>query len=222
MPASDFFAEPMLDRLLETVPMLVPFRQQDGVGLQHVVHAVASHLSGSLHDLLDHARGMGGYENSWRAFQLELAAEELFFGRPLCRSTRQFSRALGVSATSPNSLTRMRGFLCLGPIGSASVGESPPPLETWTKDEVQKARVLRLFPLTDSLAAGHQIVGEQMARILLCDLYQRDAPLPGQSLKGPALPFGRSTAGRSQSSPVRWRTGEPSGTPSRSAARCKW
>lgn len=199
MPASDFFAEPMLDRLLETVPMLVPFRQQDGVGLQHVVHAVASHLSGSLHDLLDHARGMGGYENSWRAFQLELAAEELFFGRPLCRSTRQFSRALGVSATSPNSLTRMRGFLCLGPIGSASVGESPPPLETWTKDEVQKARVLRLFPLTDSLAAGHQIVGEQMARILLCDLYQRDAPLPGQSLKGPALPFGRLVDCRSVS-----------------------
>ncbi|CAM4733370.1 unnamed protein product [Leuciscus chuanchicus] len=180
-----FFSEPMLNDLLETAPMLVPFRTTDGSGMSSVVHSVATYLTGALRDLLNRVRGSGGYENSWSAFQIELAVEELFFGHPLCRTSLQ------VSSSRPNSLTRMRGFLCLGPIGSASVGESPPPLDTWTKDGVQKARVLRLFPLTDSLLAGPQIIGEQLVRILLCDMHQRDENLPCESLKGRTCPFGR-------------------------------
>ncbi|CAM4652162.1 unnamed protein product [Leuciscus chuanchicus] len=196
---SDFFTQPMISQLLETVPMLVPFRNTDGSGLSSVVNSVSTYLSGALHDVLHQARGLGGYENSWSAFQLELACEELFFGRPLCRSSRQFSAALGVSATSQNSFTRMRGFLCFGPIGGASVGESPPPIDIWTKDEVQKTRVLRLFPLTDSMLAGPQIIGEHLVRILICDLHQRDIGMPVESLRGRTLQFGRLVDCRSVS-----------------------
>lgn len=135
-----------------------------------------------MYDLLHKHKGLGGFENSRTAFQLELAVEELFFGRAIC-SSRQFASFLCVSSTNQNSLTRMRGFLSLGPIGIASVGESPPPLETWLKDDLQK--------VTDSLLAGPQVVGEELTKILLCDLYQRNDRLTVESLKGPDSPIGR-------------------------------
>lgn len=93
--------------------------------------------------------------------------EELFFGRAMYSSSRQYASSLGVSATHSNSLTRMRGFLTLGPVGCVNVAESPPPLETWLKDELQKARVQRIFPLTDNLLAGPQVVDEELTKILL-------------------------------------------------------
>ncbi len=91
---------------------------------------------------------MDGYHSSWTAFQFELALEEFFFGRPIYPSSRQYAAALGVCACNPNSVTRMRGFLGLAPVGSASVGESPPPLEMWLRDDVQISRVKRIFPLS--------------------------------------------------------------------------
>ncbi|KAK2915699.1 hypothetical protein Q8A67_000073 [Cirrhinus molitorella] len=48
----------------------------------------------------------------------------------------------------------MRGFLGLAHVGSASVGESPPPLDIWIKDDMQKARAERIFGLTDHMNAG--------------------------------------------------------------------
>lgn len=84
-----------LNHLLEMVPMLVPFRTMDDSGLCSVVHSVAIYLSAALRDLLHRARGSGGYEDrDWGTFQIELAAEELFFSRPLCRTSLQFSSAL--------------------------------------------------------------------------------------------------------------------------------
>lgn len=47
-----FFSEHMLNDLLETVPMLVPFRTTDGSGISSVVHSVATYLTGALRDLL--------------------------------------------------------------------------------------------------------------------------------------------------------------------------
>lgn len=86
------------------------------------------------------------------AFQLALVVEELFFGRAIC-SSRQFASFLCLSSTNQNSLT---GFLSLGPSGSASVGESPPPLEMWLKDDLQK--------VTDSLLACPQVVREELTK----------------------------------------------------------
>ncbi|KAL0150375.1 hypothetical protein M9458_054192, partial [Cirrhinus mrigala] len=186
-----FFIPSMIDNLLETVPMIIPFKDnENGLGLREVVQQVSRYLTSTLHDLLQSGKGQGGYERSWTAFQIELALEEMFFGRPLCLSSRQYSASLGVSASHPDSQTRMRGFLGLGPVGSASVGESPPPLDTWIRDDLQKLRVERIFPLSDLVYAGAKVVGEELVKILLGDLYQRNDRLPIQELKGPERPIG--------------------------------
>lgn len=71
-----------------------------------------------------------------------------------------------VWSTNPNSLTRLRGFLAVGPVGAISVGESsPPPLETWIKDDL----------------------GRNWSRF--CCLTWNDH-LPLDSLKGPEHPIG--------------------------------
>ncbi|XDV36630.1 hypothetical protein PO909_006376 [Leuciscus waleckii] len=174
--------------------MLIPFKDnEDGLGLRHIVKPTATYLSSTLFDLLHNQKGLGGFESSWKAFQLELALEYFFFGRPMCATSRQYASPLGVCSTNSNSLSRMRGFLGLSPIGSASVGEGPPPLEPWIKEELQRLRVLRLFPLSDCLLAGPQVVGEELVRILLSDLlYMRGMTGFRWTLgKGPDRPIGR-------------------------------
>lgn len=187
----NFFIPSALDYLLETVPMIVPFKDNaDGLGLRNVVHTVASHLTQSLGDVFAAKKGMGGFFSSWRSFQLELALEEFFFGRVVGKYSKQYAAALGVCPSSSNSMTRMRGFLGLSHVGSASVGESPPPLEIWLHDDVQKARVERIFALSDCVTAGQVVVGEQLLRILMSDLYGRNDRLPTESLQGPERPIG--------------------------------
>lgn len=49
---SDFFNQIMMNMFLESVPMLMPFKDnEDGHGLRHVVQAVATYLSRALHDV---------------------------------------------------------------------------------------------------------------------------------------------------------------------------
>lgn len=194
LDAMSFFDQMMLDSLVETVPMLLPFKDnEDGLGLRHIVHPIATYMSTTLFDLFHQQKGLGGFESSWKAFQLE----QFFFGRAICTTSRQYASALGVCSTNANSFSRMRGILGLSPIGSASVGEGPPPLSTWIKDELQRLRVLRLFPLTDCLQAGTQVVGDELVRILLCDLYQRNDRIPMSSWKGPDRPIGNLSDCRS-------------------------
>lgn len=80
-------------------------------------------------------------------------------------------------------ITILVGHSVLRPVGSASVGESPP-LEHWLQDDLQKTSVERISPLSYCLLAGPQVIGEELVKILLCDFYQRDECLPIQSLKG--------------------------------------
>ncbi len=188
---SQFFVQSMVDYLLETVPMVVPFKDNENkLGLSSVIYPVTMYLTSTLLNLLESRKGMDGYHSSWTAFQFELALEEFFFGRPIYPSSRQYAAALGVCACNPNSVTRMRGFLGLAPVGSASVGESPPPLEMWLRDDVQISRVKRIFPLSDCLNGGHQVIGETLTRVLLCDLYGRNDRVSTEHLKGPERPYG--------------------------------
>lgn len=113
---SHFFIPSMLDHLLESVPMLVPFQDnENSLGLCHVVQPVATYLIIILYDPLQSKKDLGGFHNSLSAFQLELVVEELFFGQAMCSSSRQYSSSLSVSVTHPDSLTTMRGFLRLAP-----------------------------------------------------------------------------------------------------------
>lgn len=78
----DFFNPPALHHLLEQTPMILPFRDNGHrLGLRHVVQPVATHLTSTHESLNKNHHGQGGFTNSCTAFQLELALEELFYGR---------------------------------------------------------------------------------------------------------------------------------------------
>ncbi|CAM4548046.1 unnamed protein product [Leuciscus chuanchicus] len=188
-----FYDEADIYNLLEDYPMVLVFKDNSKkLGLQHVINPVTECLTQSLYNLLAECKGQGGYTNSWTAFQLELALEELFFGKPNSRTSVQFSVSLGTNGTNTNSLTKRRGFLGLSPAGSASVGEYPPPLSTWFKDQLQQMRVIRIFPLTDSLKAPPVVVGESLVLVLLSDLHEQNDQIPTHSLKDKTPPlFGK-------------------------------
>ncbi|CAL8256864.1 unnamed protein product [Merluccius merluccius] len=85
----------------------------------------------------------------------------------------QLSQILGVSASRSKSLTRHRGFPGLSPHNSATAEVSPPPLLNWTVDQRNVSRVTRIFRLVDDLGAAPSVVGTQLWRLLLEDLYQK-------------------------------------------------
>ncbi len=186
-----FFIPSMVDYLSETVPMVVTFKDNEiNSGLSGVIYPVTKYLTSILLNILESRKGLGGCHSSWTAFQFELALEEFFFGQPLSPSSRQCTAALGLCACNPNSVTRMRGFLGLAPVGSASVGESPTPLDIWLRDDVQISRVKRILLLSDCLNGGHQVIGEELARVLLCDLSECNDWVSMEHLKVPERPFG--------------------------------
>ncbi|KAK2885211.1 hypothetical protein Q8A67_016048 [Cirrhinus molitorella] len=190
LEAKDFYNPQALYSLLETNPMLLPFKDNShGLGLRHVVQPVAAHLCNTLYTLFDECKGRGGYKNSWTAFQFELALEELFFGRPFSPQSRDFSVSLGTNSTNPNSLSKQRGFLGLSPIGSASVGENPPPINTWISDPLQQMRVQRIFTFTEALDAGSMVLGQALVQVLLCDLHERNDRIHTDALKQDSVPF---------------------------------
>ncbi len=105
-----FFIPSMVDYLLETVPMVVPFKDnENNLDLSDVVYLVTMNLTSILLNILESRKGLGGYYSSWTAFQFELALEEIVFGRLLSPSPRQYAAALGVCACNPN-----RGGASLG------------------------------------------------------------------------------------------------------------
>lgn len=78
LETSHFFIPSMLDHLLESVPMIVLFQDnKNGLGPSPHLQPVPTNLSTTLYDLLQFKKGLGGFHNSWSAFQLVLAVEEL-------------------------------------------------------------------------------------------------------------------------------------------------
>ncbi|CAM4428180.1 unnamed protein product [Leuciscus chuanchicus] len=98
------------------------------------------------------------------------------------------SKGLGTLSTDPKSLTK-RGFLGLSPVGSASVGESPPPIKIWISDPIQRMRIERIFPFTDTLEAGPAVIREALVRVILSDLHDINEGISIQSLKDDAPPL---------------------------------
>lgn len=190
LEAKDFYNPQAIYRLLENIPMLLPFKDNaHGLGLRHVTQPVATYLTNTLYTLFEECKGRGGYTNTWMAFQYELALEEMFFGRPYSPRSNQFSVSLGTNTTNPNSLTKQRGFLGLSPVGSASVGEDPPPIETWITEPLQQMRIRRIFTFTETLHAGPAVLGNSLIQVLLCDLHERNEKISTETFKQSSVPF---------------------------------
>lgn len=183
-----------LESLLSKYPVMLPFQtygENNLVGiLKEILEYVHSSLSGLLHD----SANKGGFVPSWQAYQLELAFEELAFGHPLSVFDRPYSASLGTCSVNPRSVTHRRGFLGLAPTNSAAVGENPLPIKTWSGNQQLALRVARLFPLTDMLEAPPCIIGAEMVRLVLRDLYNTSS-VPFYALQGEKLPLGFSLTG---------------------------
>lgn len=184
-----------LEDLLAAQSLLVPF--VDGAcSLVGVLKESLQHIYDGLNGTYSEHHGVGGFEASWRAFQFELAFEELIFGHPLCPTDRPYSASLGTCSVHEWSLTHQRGFLGLAPINSAAVGTDPPELRKWTLNRQLQARVRRFFPLTDCFEAAPAVVGEALVRIVLGDLYADVVGgIPYALLKGNELPDGCQVLG---------------------------
>lgn len=184
-----FFSEKNLLSLFKEYPMVVPFKQDEYRESVHfVLQKVLTHIVDSLESIMDQSEGQGGFSQSWKAFQYELALEEFFYGHPLSPLDLTLSVSLGTCSTNRNSITNERGFLGLAAHNSASVDEEPPPLHHWTKDSVQVERILRLFPLTDVLKAEPSVIGEALLRILLGDILKKMHCLPLSQLQAERPP----------------------------------
>ncbi|CAL8380725.1 unnamed protein product [Arctogadus glacialis] len=152
----EFFDLPALQRLFQD--------REDGRGLLSTLRGVVSHLAGILGESFRASEGMGRYDPSWKAYQAELALEELFFGHPLSSLDNTLSASLGTSTVSERSATHERGFIGLAPHNSASLEESPPPLHHWTRDPLQETRIERLWALCQCVEAGAAVLGAALIR----------------------------------------------------------
>lgn len=183
----DYFDHSALQKLFLDHALLVPFQdREEGQGLLSTLRNVVNHLAGVLGQSLRDSEGVGRYHASWKAFQAELALEDLFFGHPLSVLDNTLSASLGTSTVNERSVSHERGFIGLAPHNSASLEESPPPLHHWTRDELQKTRIQRIWALCQCLEAGPAVLGAALIRVLLGDLY--DDQLPWTSLKADTPP----------------------------------
>lgn len=170
---SDFFAIDRLKKLIEESALLLPFAEaQAGGTFTGIMKEVATHLCDILEQSYSTGRCKGTFTESWAAFQAEIALEVLFWGHPCSMHDSLYQNGLGLSTNSEWSLTWERGILGLAHYSAAAVEGSPPPLLYWTTDNKQMARIHRLFGFADSVGTALPIVGSNLLKIILCDLFE--------------------------------------------------
>lgn len=193
-PATRFNAD-ALGRELRKEAIVVPFVQTGASFKEAYTDVLDWHLT-RLHTILHAREGKGGYLETWKAFQSELALEEVFYGRPLALEDTQLSSILGTSADRPKSLTCIRGFPALSPCNSATSEVSPPPLKHWTGDKRTADRIRQMFTFVESVSAAPPIVWEALWEILLQDLQWRQlGKLSLKDLQGADAPSNRAVVG---------------------------
>lgn len=191
-----FFIPSMIENLLETVPMIIPFKDiENGLGLREVVQQVCRYLTSTLCDLLQSGKGQGGYERSWTVFLNRTGPRgNVLRSSPVSLVEAVLSIPWGECLTS--KLTDQdEGFSGPWTRGSCQCGGVSSPtryldVSSSSRDDLQKLRMKRIFPLSDLVFAGAKVMGEELVKILLADQYQRNDCLPIQALKGPERPIG--------------------------------
>lgn len=179
----DYFDLDNLNILFQQRALLIPFADVGETGLPKIIQDVLSHLLRILERVYRESQGIAPYDATWKAYQAELALEEIIFGRPLSPLDYQLSVSLGTSTVGDNSLSYHRGFIGLAPHNAASAGERLPPLHNWSRSELQIQRIERLFPLCQTLEAAPTIIGPALVTVLLQDIYRINIDIPFAALK---------------------------------------
>lgn len=163
-----------LKKLLRDNPMVLPFQDKpDGNGLYTVNKMVLNYLITILENAVQSQMNRGGFENTWRAYQAELALEEFFHGTPQSQNSRdrEYSGLLGTCSLNPESKTYKRGALALGYYGAAAANEDSPEIIIWSPSREVKKRIERLFRISDYMQAEPTVIGREMVLVLIDDLY---------------------------------------------------
>lgn len=175
----EHFCEPALFAMLGENALVIPFSERAYEhGLLSTLSRVLDHVVTELWRLYMTSEGVARYDACWKSFQIELLLEELFYGHPLSTGDYSISVSLGTNTVNPKSLTHTRGFIGLAPHTSASAGDEPPPLHHWTRDDLQRMRIERIFPLCQTLDATPAVIGSVLLKLLLCDIYRRNTQIP--------------------------------------------
>lgn len=90
--------------------LLVPFQDIRGRGLITILKNVLDHHVGVLTQTHHSSSGRGGIDDAWRAYQSELALEEILYSHPLSPQDHHMTKILGTSASASKSITKVRGF----------------------------------------------------------------------------------------------------------------
>lgn len=108
---------------------------------------------------------------TWQSYQLELASEKLFWGKPLCGRSTSYSINLGPGALGTSrSSTDHFGFLSLEVFSTCMQNEYKiPPQEIWTTSEVISKMIARSVGLHDHLDG---VIGRHLVVALLHDLHE--------------------------------------------------
>ncbi|CAI5689619.1 unnamed protein product [Oreochromis niloticus] len=185
----EFFNCKALYKCLRDFPLVVPFkREHEQPSVNEILSRCLKYMADQLRQLGEKHTGKGGFLPVWKAFQLELALEEALYGHPLSNMDRQYSAALGTSSLHEFSATNMRGFMGLGAATGAAIDDCPPPLAHWTRDTLQMKRIERLFALTLTLECEPSVLGPELVKLLLKDLFRRNDGIFISELQGEKCP----------------------------------
>lgn len=128
--AAEFFRPRRVHHLLNKMPLVLPFATSgDELGDWDpvaVLQLVLTHMVDELKTLFHSNSGKGGFEASWRAYQLELALEGVIYGHPLAPCNGQVSAALGTSTTRENVPHALEGHDWAGALQWCGVWVGPP------------------------------------------------------------------------------------------------
>lgn len=85
--------------LLTSRPMVIPFQLcEEGIqelDVVHILNKTLVRLIVILGDLYESNADKGGFDASWKSYQIELALEEVFYGHPLSPCDGQLSARIG-------------------------------------------------------------------------------------------------------------------------------
>ena len=177
LTGKDLLSEHQIERLIQNFPMFVPFKKEvtisnHPVSVISLLQDVGTHLHDKLKELVLSYECMGALVPTWEAYQIELANEIFWYGRPNSWSDNNIAQNLGPGNGRENrSLTFFSGFLQLSnPTSCIATEKSPPPIKNWVRNEVQEARIKRLFSFSDFLLTNDTVLGTRLLLILFEDL----------------------------------------------------
>lgn len=156
--------------LLEQQPLLVPFPK----GIMKYIQEVGLWLTSELTGLLENFSSTGNIGAIWQAFQLELAAEKMIWGHPLCFLSHLYSVNLGPGKLEPSrSITDQLGFLALDRWTACMASEdSLPPCSIWTGSEMLAKKIQRSAGMHDILQSSGFVLGRRLLNTLIADLFE--------------------------------------------------